>query len=72
MKTSSDKINKDKNKGLNDIWTEFKTDIPNGINECISPFKMAKTVFKLLWTTSTIQRLIRKRDKAYFQKNGKE
>ena len=42
----------------------FKTEISNGIDECI-PLKMAKTANKLPWINSTIQKLIRKRDKTY-------
>ena len=64
MKTFSDKIIRDNNRGVNEIWIDFKTKISNGIDECI-PSKMAKTVNKLPWIKFTIQKLIRKRDKAY-------
>ena len=68
MKTFSEKIIRDNNKGVNKIWTEFKTEISNRIDECIPP-KMAKTVNKLPWINSTIQKLIRKRDK-HIQNSG--
>ena len=47
----------------------LKIKISNGIDKYIIS-KMAKTVNKLPWINSTIQKLIRKRDKAYtkFQK----
>ena len=64
MKTFSDKIIRDNNKGVNEIWIDFKTKISNGIDEC-TPSKMAKTVNKFTWINSTIKKLIRKRDKAY-------
>ena len=61
------KILNSTNSSVENIWNIFKNDLESGVNKCISN-KTASTKAKLLWITSEIKHLMRKRDRVYKSK----